>query len=615
MKRTVRTAAALLGLILLLPAAGGCLKIEHIDLQEVNGPETDPQGTNAPVPDAPGPDTPETEAPAPDPGPDMPEFTLDELYEKNDIRVLLASHDSVTVTRSPGSDSVGVNSFWMMDGELVYYYVNTVTYDGWDGEPMTGVYQGGIYRGLEFEVHPDEPVTVNLWISPDAEENGFVPADAEGFISGFLPGYVTGEPVLTASDEKTFTVQISELAADEGGAEVECVNTLTLDRETLAVQAMEWEYDMYGETYSDSFTVTYDGERLGMDILEDWEGTRTVSVELITEAGTDSRALVLPGLWRMNIWTWSSWFVSDEFAVPGSDSCTVAPGGGSVTLWVRDEANMPVDTPEGEGWDALGFTRDALIEANRITNLTVKYGTVTVSETAEYGDGKTSFFRYGEPVVMYNTFTSFFDDGTPVETAYGSAAIGDLDFTVTPAGVLASAIPGTELPDPDYLKMYSNAEGEFYRNDLYIAGAVLEGDVTDVSRENGTVTFLVESAYLMGDRNLIYFYTVDEESLRLLSYGEYEGEWSCSVAVGETIPFEEEFARAFADTRELRYHTRLAGEEREYLYIVPASWSFSLTVYGEGASFTSDAAGLSPVENLVPPDGQSYEIWVSDAVG
>ena len=38
-----------------------------------------------------------------------------------------------------------------------------------------------------------------------------------------------------------------------------------------------------------------------MGILEDWEGTRTVSVELITEAGTDSRALVLPGLWRMNI--------------------------------------------------------------------------------------------------------------------------------------------------------------------------------------------------------------------------------------------------------------------------------------------------------------------------
>ena len=621
MKRWVTTVSLLL--CLALPAAGGCRRITRIDqagtdTTEAASPETTAPGTG--VPDfagllSPETDTPEPDPTAPDPGPKTPDFTMDELYEKNDIIALLASHDSVTVTQSPGSDGESINSFWMKDGELAYYYVNTITYAGWNGEPMTGVYQGGTYRGVGFEVHPEEPVTANLWLDPMSEESGFSDGNPGDFLRSYLPGYVVGEPEVLNEDGALVTILVHESAADQSGEEIALVNRITVDRETLAVQAMEWEYEMDGETWADSLVVDYDGERLGTDILEDWEGTRTVGFEMITETGAESRVLTLPEIWRMNIWAWQDWMVSDKYAVPGIDSYVVEPGSSSVVLYVRDEANLPVDTPEGAGWDALGFTRDVLIEANRITNLTIKYGTVTVSETADYGEGETSFFRYGEPIVMYNTFRSFFDEGGEVETAYGSAAIGDLDFTVMPAGVLASAIPDGGSPDPAILIAGTNAEGEFYANDLYIAGSVLEGDVTDVSRENGTVTFRVESYYVIGDRNLTYVYTVDEETLRLLSYGEYEGEWSCSVTVGETIPFEEEFARAFADTREVRYHTQLAGEAREYLYIVPASWSFTLTVYKEGASFTSDAAGLSHVENLIPPDGQSYEIWVSDAAG
>lgn len=620
MKRWVRTVSAMLCLGL-LAAAGACRRIARIDQDGTDSPETAAPVTNAPdfagllSPETDAPDTVPPETDAPDHGPQTPDFSLDELYEKNGIRALLASHDSVTVTQSPGSDGVSVNSFWMKDGELAYYYINTITYDGWDGEPMTGVYQGGRYRDVEFEVHPGEPVTANLWLDPFGDDSDSAASDPGDFLRGYLPGYVVGVPEVVKEDGGLVTILVHESASDQSGGEISLVNRITLERETLAVQSMEWEYEMDGETYADSLTVEYDGERLGTDVLEDWEGTRTVGIEMITETGAEDRALTLPELWRMNIRTGQIWMISDEFAVPGIDSYTVEPGSGSVTLYVRDEANLPVDTPEGAGWEELGFTRSALIEANRITNLTVKYGTVTVSETAEYGESAVSFFRYGEPIVMYAESTVFFEGAEEAGWPYGSAAIGDIDFTVMPQGVLASAVPDGGNEDPELLITGRNAEGEFYRNDLYIAGSVLEGDVTDVSRENGTVTFMVESFYVMGDRNLTYFYTVEEETLRLLSWGEYLGEWSCSVAVGETIPFEAEFAAAFADTRTVTYHAQLAGEERDYLYIVPSSWFFTLSLYGDQVSFTSDAAGLIPVENMIPPDGLDYEIWVSDAAG
>ena len=622
MKRWVTTAAALLCLAL-LAAAGGCSRIARIDQDGTNPPETDAPETDVPgtnAPDftgllSPETDVPETEPTAPDPGPRKPDFTMDELYEKNGIRDLLAAHDCVTVTQSPGSDGESVNSFWMKDGELAYYYVNTITYAGWDGEPMTGVYQGGTYRGVVFEVHPEQPVTANLWLDPFSEESGFSDGNPGDFLRSYLPGYVVGEPEVVNEDGALVTVLVHESATDQSGGEIALVNRITVERETLAVRAMEWEYEMDGETWADSLVVDYDGERLGTDVLEDWEGTRTVGFEMITETGAEDRVLTLPGLWRMNIWTWQDWMVSDEYAVPGIDSYVVEPGSGSVTLYVRDEANLPADTPEGAGWDALGFTRDALIEANRITNLTVKYGTVTVSETAEYGESAVSFFRYGEPIVMYAQSTVLFEGAEEAGWPYGSVATGDMNFTVMPQGVLASAVPDGGNADPGILITGTNAEGEFYTNDLYIAGSILEGDVTDVSRENGTVTFRVESWYVMGDRNLTYFYTVDEETLQLLSWGEYLGEWSCAVSVGETIPFEAEFAKAFADTRTVTYHAQLAGEARDYVYIVPSSWSFTLSLYGDQVSFTADAAGLIPVDNLIPADGKSYEIWVSDAVG
>lgn len=611
MKRYARTVSALAALLLL--TAAGCLRIQQIGTE--NGPETDapdPPAVGAPETDEP--DSPGTDPASPETDGGAPDFTLEDLNERNDIRALLASHETVTVTRIPGEDSTSVNCFWMKDGELAYCYVNTVTYAGWDdGEPMTGVYRGGWYKGLDFEVHPEEPVTVTFWLSPSAAGGGLETTDPASFLTGYLPGYVTEEPRVVASDGETVTILVNEIMADETGEDLPCVNRITVDRDTLEIRSLEWEYDMYGEHYADGLTVAFDGERIGKESLDAWEGTRTVSFDFITETGTEDAEFVLPEEWRMDVWAAEGWMVSGEYSVPGGDSFTVSPGTGGMTLWVRDEANLPVDVPEGEGWDTLGFSRSELTEANRITNLTARYGTVTVSETAEYGESDTSFFRYGEQIVMIGTFRSFFAEGEETEASYGSA--GDLDFSLLSEGVAASAIPGGELPEPEYVALYTNAEGEFYRNDLFIAGSVPEGDVIQAERENGVVTFLVEAAYETGDRRPVYFFAVEEETLRILSYGEYEGEWSCTASFGETVPFAEEYERAMEDTRTLTYHTQLGGEARDYLYVVPSSWSFSLSLGGEGIAFTSDEAGLQPAENRIPADGEDHEIWVSDAKG
>ena len=101
MGRWVKTASALLCLVLLL-AVGGCREIARIDQDGTDSPETAAPVTTAPdfsgllSPETDAPDTVPPETDAPDHGPQTPDFSLDELYEKNGIYRRMAEQQIVS---------------------------------------------------------------------------------------------------------------------------------------------------------------------------------------------------------------------------------------------------------------------------------------------------------------------------------------------------------------------------------------------------------------------------------------------------------------------------------------------------------------------------------------
>ena len=605
----VKTLSALLTVCLTLAAAAGCFKIERIDSADMPGtpgtPDTPDRTETAASPGQEPPNIPPADPePAPEPEPGGIGFTMAELAEKNDIRRLLTLYDSVTV-RQEFLQGSGAYSFWMLEGELVEYYVNTVTYEGWgDGEPMTGVYQGGWHRGLDFEVHPDRPVTATVWLSADREDGGVGRFDPSGYIRDNLPSFVTGEPELLEEDGETLTVRVEEIASDGAGGEVAVVSRVTVQRDTLAVLSMESSYTLGGVDYTDGFTVEYGGERLGLDVMKDWEGTRTVSFDFTTETGTQDFDLTVPETWRLEVWGTSVWYVSGDISKPGRDEYAVAPGTGSVTLYIRDEANFPKVLP---GWDALGFTRDELLEANRIWNLTGQYGTVVVREASELQawENTVSFFRWGDSIVQVAESVS---GGGELPLLSGN--IGLLMFSRGDGGYAATAVLGEAEAE-------AHENEEIIVNDRYLEQYVPEGPVSDAARGNdGSLYFKItdEHGEPLENGDPVVSDCVAEGGTRLLLSIDSSAGRRVTVSAGEEVPFAPDFARMFETARTVAVHAILGGEEREYRYTLPADWPLTI-IAEDGAQFYSDPGLTAPAAPFIPADGLPYELWVSTAKG
>ncbi len=651
MKRFLQKRAPAL-LALLLAAAllflSGCLKIETGGPEE---PVPKPAGPENPSPEpdpagSPETDAPETEAPGspdpvPEPEPDPPsgppeiDFTLDDIRAANTLTALLSAYRCLTVRTESNGGVSHAYTFWNQDGSRFGYIVDTYTavlVETESGESVPAKTESGMYRGLEFAVYPDLCPVAELRV-PDlrteAERTAEFDRSTEDFLADILPTEQVGEIKLLAYDEVTLTVGIDEMLDFGEEEHVPCAYRITLDRNTLALRAEELEYGVKRlEDIGGSVTVEYNGEKPegAVSAAEDWEGTRTVTFEVVTQSQTGTFSVTLPGRWLLRLAANQGIYISTDPANPGGNGYGwVGAGTGSVTVWVRDEANLPIDVPEdpdGPGSGGLnadpektalpGFTLEELIEANRITNLTRKYGTVSTLQSGEFGETLTSFFRNGEEIVLYTEASN--DYGGVTETVkYGS--VGDVDFTLSEDGISLSVFPGGVYVDPEVRT--TNADGEYYMYDLYVAGGVLtEGEIYDVKTGDGTVSFkITEVLGAERDDTVTYSYVVDAESLLIREYGSETGGWTLTVTVGEEIPFRKEFEAAYAETRKVLCHALLYGQEGDYLYTVPASWSFFLTVSDEYASFTADPEGLIPFENRIPPDGKDYEFWVSDAKG
>ena len=587
---------ALLTVVLAASLLSSCLKIQHID--QGAGPETDPVSPLT----SPETDAPETMPLAPDPDPAenrTANFDLGLLTEQNSISSLLSRHDSVTVRREYDGGSE-IESLWMRDGDLVYFSDEKASYDGEEYEDLYGY-----YRGYNIYPDPEGETSLSHWVS--AEEIPFG-NEAETLITNFLPAELSGEMRVLSEDAETVTVLLPETLVYEDGSEVPCENTVTVNKGTLDICVFSWEYPVEDAIHSGSFTVEYDGEILGADVMADWDDTRVVTVDVLTEAGERVENLEIPAAWGLFLYQDEGMILSSPEAEAGmgfDDTMYIAPGGKTVSVFAFDEANYPTDiVTEPEALDELPFSMDDLRENNRITNLLNKYGTLVMDSQTEYGAYSTSYFRHGDVIVRYSYMEFADEDGTVYRQGAGN--YGHDEFELNGDGESYSYIALVPNPnEEEYLFYDTNADGEHYAYDTTLTDALMLGTVSEIQSDGDTVSFRYRYDYDEEGESVMNWVVGREDALiRSVDFGNMS--MTETMRPGADVPFQKELEDAFAKTRTVTCHYEGIGD---YDYVLPADWAVAFGRFEELTCY-SDAAMKEVRETSVPGDGKDYEIWI-----
>ena len=599
MRRTVRRMAALLA-VFIMAALAGCIHIQKID--PVNEPQTpDPvtsvdNGTSDGGNTLSGTDN-GTAGDAAIPV----NFTLDQLFDANSISTLLEWNDTVTVRRSyDGGEST--ECFWKMDGDRVCV-----------SEYKTGddVSVGGSFRGFDFYVYPDDWTTASKWVTREAEDfDGWI----DNSINSYFPSALTEDIVITEEDDNNYTVRLVEELGFEDGHTTPCVNTAVINKGTLFVQSFAWEYYDGDTRYYGGFEVEYDGGRIYSDILEDWEGTRTVTIDILTEGGERTEEFQFPELWQLRCLPDEGIYLRSADAIEEDGTVLIEANSGNVTVLARDAANLPAsgaDGGEGTAIEGLPFTLEELTERNRITNLTKKYGTVILTTYGEGSMQTTSFFRRGNGIAHADVVSGEIEGEV---ISYASGQFDDFRFEVDfeGNGTLYAEFPESDDTD-EYLFVDRNADGEHYANDLYLT-EVLQfgafGTIGDAKETPDGYTFRFQYDYEGGEEDYVE-YKVDKETLLIdeILYG-LDGS-SVQVERGGEVEFAGILDDAFAETRDIFVHYENAGEVQ---YEVPALWAFTVGYFDE-YGFFADEGMKTPIDPVIPGDGENYEFWVTRGVG
>ena len=598
-KRILSHTAALLAFLILLPGLSSCLHIQKVDGgspdPDIGTPVPVVPDTDPPETDAPETDPPETLPPEPDPVEVAANFTLEELTAQNGIPALLSRHESVTIRREYDGGSQ-TQSLWTRDGDRVCYDVSEASSDGESWQSV-----GGSYRGFDFMVGDEGQVYSSLWVCAEQMVfDGWIDA----LITDYLPVETAGEIRILGEDAETFTALLPENLVLDDGSAVSCDNTVVLDKGTLDIRSFRWEYVLDDVLHTGEFTVEYDGEKLGEELMADWDETMKLYVNVTTEAGERTETYDYPTRWQLRLLPDEGILLTSADAVVEEQSVLIEPTVQTVTVFAFDEANYPETEPDPVENGELPFTLETLAENNRITNLLNQYGTVVLANEAEYGSYNTSYFRFGDSIVRYTGYSWTDEDGTEYKGGHGN--LGEDYFEADPerGGYVYSA----SVPDSgEYLFTDQNADGEHYLYDRTLTDALMMGSVTDVKKVGDNVSFrYVYEFDETGEEALTY--TVEPvnvliRSIDLESYGNSE-----KVLLGEDVPFEEELKKAFEKTRTILCHYGEAGDRS---YTLPADWSFR-PGYMEVLLFYTDAAMKELCEGPIPGDGKDYELWVRE---
>ena len=600
--RRFRILSALLAALITATAFTGCIRIQKID--PANNPATTGPATAT--------DNGENETtgggitlPGTDDGntdgePIPVNFTLDLLCEENSIPTLLQWNDTVTIHRTyDGGETT--ECYWLHDGDRVAM-----------SESISEEYNSvaGSYRGFDFYVYPQDWTTATKWVTREAE---VYDSWIDTSINRYFPAALSEDIEITAEDENNYTVRLVENLEMEDGRTTPCVNTAVINKATLFVQSFAWEYFDGDTRYYGGFDVEYNGERIYADVMDDWEGTRTVTIDIQTEESTRTEEFSFPERWQLRCLPDEGIYLHSDNAFEEEGTILIGANSGAVTVIARDEANLSASGTEGGATtvEGLPFTIEELTELNRITNLTKKYGTVNLTTRTEDYTQVTSFYRRGDEFVRVDELKGELDGET---LSYVSGQIGDYRFDSDFEGHVTLY---AEIPEPedseDYLFYDTNADGEHYVSDLYLTEALqftAFGTIGDVKEYPNAYTFRFQYDYEGGEEDYVE-YEVDNVSLYInaLVYG-LDGS-AVRVTRGDEVGYASVIDEAFAETRDIFVHYE---DGVEVHYEVPASWAFTIG-YFDDLGFWADEGLKTPMDPVIPGDGENYEFWITRAVG
>ena len=544
-------------------------------------------------------------------------FTLDMVREQNRISNLLSIYSSVTVDMS---DEYGTSyqCFWLKDGERVFYEVDETVWEDGEGNPASMHSESGDFRGISFNTYLAAEPTAYLWVTASPEDHTNAEY-FENFISSYIPenGSVTEGPFFILDSEDTVSFGVTENYQPPDVPAFDIHHVYTVDKGTLAILEYHMDYVAGdGSAYEGGFSVSYNGEKLGEDVMKAWDSPRTVTFDIKTEAGERTEAVKVPDGWFLQLLTDEGVTVFSDAALKELTYNYVENGTGDITLYARDEANIPT----AQTADPSAVTLEDLINANFVTTLTNQYDQIEIDEAYPYGTSKTFYYRLGGEVALYVENDFQFEDG-PFQSRQGY--FSDINYELGANGdVLLAAYPAIyegqyqdEEQDAYMKEILTDKNGEYFSGNTYLTGLFFEGGrVAGHTEEADTWTFQIDVSYENDVNVRRYLCTVDKQTLAIRSLSEENGEYSYTVKYGgDPAPFSVELGKAMQKTHTVTYHTTVDGKTADFSYRVPTAWPFTFGVYDMTFYKNSDFTG--EVDNLVPADEKDYEFWVTNAVG
>ena len=549
-------------LFLTLTALSGCFRIQKIDPGDgpsAADPTVSPDA--GPAPSVGGDDSPggaETE-PEPVEEPIPVNFTLEMLVEENLIPTLLEWNDTVTVRRGSTTDC-----FWKRDGDRVM-----VSETG-SGDSVS---VAGSYRGFDFYVYPQEPVTAVKWITAEAASYD---AWIDGTVSGCFPSALTEDIVITAEDDNNYTVRLVGETELPTGEKTPCTCTAVVNKGTLFAESLQWEYTGAGTQNSGSLEIEYNGGRIYTDVMDEWNSTRTVTIDIRTEAGSRTEAFPFPESWRLQCLPDEGIFLRSADAAEQDGALLVGADTGDVLVNAWDLAFLPAAEP------AVSFTLEELVEANTIGKLLGQYDTVTTYLPFDGGESVDCFWMKDGELVNVSEYRTG-------ESVSAAGRWRDFDFYIRPEGTTAirwiSRVAEPREPYvyeaitnyfPAYLTEDIAVEGE--DETAYTLSLVSEIVVPDGSMVPCFYTAVVSKETLSVQSLSWEYFTGDTQYYSSLSV-EYNGERLRSDALAE-----------WDNTRTVTFDIRTEAGNRTEEFPFPEGWQLQC-VPGEGILFRSSDTG------------------------
>ena len=251
------------------------------------------------------------------------DFTLEDLIERNRITNLMKRHSCVTV-RTPDNDLKDTGGSYWIVGDVI------VSADAWYYEGKR--WEQGVYGDFSYKVVSPEQITAELWLRVQPRYEYLDDA-----VNSVFPIELTEEMKILSYDEHTLTLFIAGESLVGEAVTDPSEMTAVVDRETLELLSYnQTTYYSSGGTYTSERVLEYDGEPVGTSVLQGWDKTRVLNVEVTQKWQDDyTETILCPTSWDLTVVPGPGHGVS--VSVPGAETddygwYQVGPGEEQVTI-------------------------------------------------------------------------------------------------------------------------------------------------------------------------------------------------------------------------------------------------------------------------------------------